>query len=238
MACQSVMSGMFKNMSLLNTKFPGLLPKVVCTPVRMACMAIDSASSMKSFALVTSQGGSSCSKVRKMLPTVWCICSQIALACGFLLDVGASLILQLWRRNWNSGPTNSPPLSCTQRAGQGYLANQVCAYFRATCADVFLSILISSTKLVTVSITVRALNTTVVRPSRDARTTQQSNFSCCQSKDDSNKRCWSRDDNNERTLVRRIARSDDDKGWLRRGMRDRATQQPTKDSSHREYASD
>jgi hypothetical protein len=152
------MSGMFKNISLLNTKLPGLLPNVVCTPMCMACMAVDSASLIKSFALMTSQGGSPCSNVRKLLPTVWCICLQIALAWEFWLDVGASLILQLWRRSWNSGPTNSSPLSCTHLAGQGYLANQTCVYFCATCADVFLSILTSWTKLETVSITVRALN--------------------------------------------------------------------------------
>jgi hypothetical protein len=52
MACQSVTSGMFKNIFLLNTKFPGLLPYVVCRSVRMACMAIDSASSMQYLALV------------------------------------------------------------------------------------------------------------------------------------------------------------------------------------------
>ena len=52
--------------------------------------------------------------------------------------------------------------------------------------------------------------TTVIRPSRDARM-QQSNFSCCLSKDDSNKRCWWWDNGNERTLVRPIARSDDHK---------------------------
>ncbi len=156
--CQSAMSGMFKNISLLNTKLPGLLPNVVCTPVRMACMAVYSASSMKSFALVTSWGGSPCSNVCKMLPNVWCMRLQIALACGFWLDVGASLVLQLWRRNWNSGPTNSPPLLCTHLAGHGYLDNQTCAYFCATCADVFLLILTRSTKLETVSITLRALN--------------------------------------------------------------------------------
>ena len=56
--------------------------------------------------------------------------------------------------------------------------------------------------------------TTLIQPSQDVRT-QQSNFSCCPSKDDSNKRCWSWDNGNKRTLVRRIARSDVDKGWLR-----------------------
>ncbi len=80
------------------------------------------------------------------------------MACGFLLDVGASLILHPWRRNWNSGPKNSPPLLCTQRTGQEYLDNQTWTYFLATCADVYLSILTSSTRLETVSMTVIALN--------------------------------------------------------------------------------
>ena len=31
-ACQSAINGMFKNMSLLKTRFPGLLPNVVCIP--------------------------------------------------------------------------------------------------------------------------------------------------------------------------------------------------------------
>jgi hypothetical protein len=44
MACQSVINGMLRNMSLLKTRFPGLLPKVECTPACMACIAIDNAS--------------------------------------------------------------------------------------------------------------------------------------------------------------------------------------------------
>ncbi len=63
-----------------------------------------------------------------------------------------------WRRNWNSGPTNSPALLCTQRSGQGYLDNQTWVYFLAMRVDVFSSILTSSTKLETASIAVRALN--------------------------------------------------------------------------------
>ncbi len=69
-ACQSVMSGMFRNMSQLKIRLPGLLPKVVWMPVLMACVAIDSASSMKSFALVTSCGGSPCRRVRRTFTTV------------------------------------------------------------------------------------------------------------------------------------------------------------------------
>ena len=58
-----MMSGMFRNTSLLKTRLPGLLPKVVWMLVRMACVAIDSASSMKAFALVTSHGGLPCRRV-------------------------------------------------------------------------------------------------------------------------------------------------------------------------------
>ncbi len=152
------MSGMFRNMSLLKTRLPGLLPKVVWMPVCIAFVTIDSASSMMSFALVRSCGDSPCRRVCKTFPTVWCIHSQIALACGFLLDVGASLILHSWRRNWNSCPTNSPPLSYTQHYGQGYLDNQTWVYFLAMCADVFSTILTSSTRLETMSMIVRASN--------------------------------------------------------------------------------
>ncbi len=147
---------MLRNMSLLKIRLPGLLPKVVWMLERIAYVAIDNALFIKSFTLVTSCGGSPCRRVCRTFPTVWCIHSQIALACRSLLDVGASLILHPWKRNWNSGPTNSPPLSCTQRSGQGY--HQTWAYFLAMCADVFSSILTSSTKLETVSITVKALN--------------------------------------------------------------------------------
>jgi hypothetical protein len=44
------------------------------------------------------------------------------------------------------------------RWGYGYRASQHCAYFLVTLSDVLSSILTSSTRLVTVSITVSALN--------------------------------------------------------------------------------
>ncbi len=59
---------------------------------------------------------------------------------------------------WNSIPVNSPPGSCMHRWGHGYHANQHRAYFFVTLSDVFSSILTSSTRLVTVSIAVSALN--------------------------------------------------------------------------------
>ena len=37
-------------MSLLHTKLPGLLPKVVCIPALIACMAMDRDSSINSLA--------------------------------------------------------------------------------------------------------------------------------------------------------------------------------------------
>ena len=48
MARQLAINGIFKNMSLLKTKLPGLLPKVECAPAHMACIVIDNASSMNS----------------------------------------------------------------------------------------------------------------------------------------------------------------------------------------------
>ena len=69
-----VISGQSRNMSLLKTRLPGLLPEVECMPACMACMAvcmaIDSALSMKSFTLVKILGGSLCRSVHSTFPTV------------------------------------------------------------------------------------------------------------------------------------------------------------------------
>ncbi len=50
MACQSAISGMFKNISQAKARAPGVLPKVVVTVVCMACIAVASASSIMSLA--------------------------------------------------------------------------------------------------------------------------------------------------------------------------------------------
>jgi hypothetical protein len=63
MACQSTINGMLRNMSLLNTRLPGLLPKVECTPACMVCIAIDNASSKYCAALAMFCGGSPCNSV-------------------------------------------------------------------------------------------------------------------------------------------------------------------------------
>ena len=62
-ACQSVINEMLKNMSLLKTRFPGLLPNVVCIPTLIACIAMDCASSTNSFAVAMFCGGSPCNNV-------------------------------------------------------------------------------------------------------------------------------------------------------------------------------
>ena len=93
-ACQSAIKGMFKNMSLLKTKLPGLLPSVVCTPALIACVAMESASSTNSFEVVIFCGGSPCNNVLRTLPTVWCILSHTALDCGFFALVHTSLMWQ------------------------------------------------------------------------------------------------------------------------------------------------
>jgi len=121
---------MFKNMSLLNTKLPGLPPSVVCMQDLMVCMAVDRASSINSFAWPVVDRGFTCNKVRSTLPTVWCILLQMAFACGFLLEVGTSFICVFSSRRWNLYPVNSPPLSCTYLCGHGYLDNQ---FLRISC---------------------------------------------------------------------------------------------------------
>ncbi len=51
------MSGMLRNMSFFKTRLPGKIPRVVWMLVCMACVPIDSASLIKSYALVMSCGG-------------------------------------------------------------------------------------------------------------------------------------------------------------------------------------
>ncbi len=92
--CQLAIKGMLKNMSLLKTKLPGLLPRVVCTPALIAYVAMESASSTSSFAMVIFFGGSPCKNVLRTLPTVWCILSHTALDCRFFALVHTSLMWQ------------------------------------------------------------------------------------------------------------------------------------------------
>ena len=59
---------------------------------RKACTHVDKASSMMSSASSSSFGGLARMVVRRIAATVLCILSQIALAWGFLTEVGTLLI--------------------------------------------------------------------------------------------------------------------------------------------------
>ncbi len=54
--CQSAIKVILRNMSLLNVRLPGPLPRVECIAAFMACIAIDKASSMYSLAPAISWG--------------------------------------------------------------------------------------------------------------------------------------------------------------------------------------
>eukprot|EP00970_Alexandrium_tamarense_P002718 scaffold386_cov105-Alexandrium_tamarense.AAC.3 len=82
-------------MSRAKTNAPGEAPSAVATVVLIACMAVDSASSISSVAFSTSVGGVVCKSVLKMLPTVWCILSHIALDCGLRLVVALGMLLDV-----------------------------------------------------------------------------------------------------------------------------------------------
>ena len=110
-------------MSLLNTSKPGLLPRVVWTPVLFTWEAMDNALFIRSFAAITVIGGSSSNKVHRMLPTVWCILSHTEFAVGLQLVVETSLMLHLASNSWNSHPMNSPPLSWMHLVDKIPLAN-------------------------------------------------------------------------------------------------------------------
>jgi hypothetical protein len=113
---------------------------------------------MYSLALAMSWGGSPCNNVLRTFPTIWCILSHRALDWGFLAVVHTSLMWQFCHSVWNFGPVNSPPGSCIQHCGHGKRVSQHCTNFCMMWSEFFFSILTSSTRLVTVSITVRASN--------------------------------------------------------------------------------
>jgi hypothetical protein len=88
-----------QKISQAKARAPGVLTKVVATVVCMACITVASASSMMSQAWVILVGGLVCTSVLSTLFTVWCILSQIALDCGFLLVEQTSLMLNISNKN-------------------------------------------------------------------------------------------------------------------------------------------
>ncbi len=160
MACQYAISGIFKNISQAKARVPRVLPKAVATVVCMACIAVASASSIMSLAWVICHGGLEHTSVLSTLVTVWCIHSQIALDCGFLLVEHTSLMLKISNSHWKFCPMNSPHLSCRHCTGQGYQQSQFCVNLSRMCSAVLLSMRISSTRFEAVSMQVNASNST------------------------------------------------------------------------------
>ncbi len=160
MACQSTISGTFKNMSQAKTRAPSVLPKVVATVVCMACIAVASALSIMSLAWVIFHGGLVRTSVLSTLVTVWCILSQIALDCRFLLVEHTSLMLKVSNSHWKFCPMNSPPLLCRHCTGQGYWQSKLCVNLSHMCLAVLLLTRISLTKFEDVSMQVDSLHLT------------------------------------------------------------------------------
>ncbi len=158
MACQYAINSMFKNISRTKSRAPGVLSKVVAMVVYMACIAVASALSIMSLAWVIFRGGLVCTSVLSTLFTVWCILSQIALDCGFLLVKHTSLMLKISNSRWKFCPMNSPPLSCRHRTGWGYQQSQLWVNLSRVCSAVLLSTRISLTRFEAISIQIKALN--------------------------------------------------------------------------------
>ncbi len=160
MACQHAISGLFKTISWEKARAPGVLPEVVAMVVHMAWIAVVSALSIMSLAWVVFCGRLVCTSVLNTAVTVWCIISQIALYCGFLLVEHTLLMLKIFNIHWKFCPMNSPPLSCRHCTGQGYQQSQLCMNLSRMCSAVLLSTWISSTKFKAISMQVNALNST------------------------------------------------------------------------------
>ncbi len=158
MACQSAISSTFKHMSQAKARAPRVLPKVGALVVCMACIAVPNASSIMSLALVIFCGGLVCTSVLSTLVTVWCILSQIALDCGYLLVEHTSLMLKISNSHWKFCLMNLPPLSCRHHTGQGYLQSQLCVNLSPMCLAVLFSTRISLTKFEAISMQVNASN--------------------------------------------------------------------------------
>ncbi len=111
-----------------------------------------------SLAWVIFRGGLVCTSVLSTLFTVWCILSQIALDCRFLLVEHISLMLKISNSHWKFCPMNSPPLSCRHCTGRGYGQSQLCVNLSCMCLAVLSSTQISLTKIEAIPMQVNALN--------------------------------------------------------------------------------
>ncbi len=126
----------------------------------MTCIALASASSIMSLIWVIFCGGLVCTSVHSTLFTVWCILSQIALDCGFLLVKHTSLLLKISNSHWKLLPLNSPPLSYKHLSGQGYQQCQLWVNLSCICSAVLLSTRMRLTKFEAISMQINALIST------------------------------------------------------------------------------
>ncbi len=126
----------------------------------MACIAVASASSIMSQAWVIFCGELVYTSVLSTLVTVWCILSQIALDCKFLLVEHTSLMLKISNSHWKFCLMNTPPLSCRHHTGWGYRQSQLSVNLSRMCLAVLLSTWISLTRFEAISMQVNALNST------------------------------------------------------------------------------
>ena len=128
--------------------------------VLVANMQFANAESTSWLAVLIPSGGFIATMAQRLLPTVWCILSQIAFACGFFAVIAREWILCLCNSCWKLYPVNSPPWSWIQFKGRGYRLNQQFSNCLATWAEVLFSSLCSSTSPVTLSMAVKAVNCT------------------------------------------------------------------------------
>ena len=149
---QLAIKGIYKNMSLPNTKDTGDTLSVVVKFSLLDSIVVASDLSIRSSAFATVLGELVYSRTQSIFPTVLCILSQIALSWGFRLVLGTSLIEALISKSLNYQPVKSPPLSRMYLFGKVYLANKDCSHLDLIFAEVFLSTLMISTILVTKSI--------------------------------------------------------------------------------------
>ncbi len=126
-----------------------------------ACMAVTKALSTNEAAWQRVCGGWASKSVFNTDATIWCICSQIALDCGFLFVVGTNFMFNNCKSCWKANLVNSSPLSWMNYIGQVlYRESRICSNHVAMCLLDFSMILAISTRLIVVLMHIRAKNST------------------------------------------------------------------------------
>jgi len=156
MSARSAIRGMCMIMSRWKAMTEGVALVAWFTEAQRANMAADRADSSNWAASAHVAGGDCQMTTRRWSATVRCMRSQMAFDWGFMDVVGTSLIPWWWSRAQKYQEMNSRPLSWTQRWGRRYRESQWFSNLFATCWEVFESRLMSSARLETGSMQVRA----------------------------------------------------------------------------------